>query len=208
MKTFELNGSPRTEVGKKATKALRAQNLIPCILYGGKENINFLVSQADVRKLIYTPEIFEVKLTIGDKAYSAVIKDMQFHPVSDIILHMDFFEVDDKTPIVFSVPVKTIGLAEGVSAGGKLSLELRKLKVKALCKNIPERLEVNVESLKLGKTIKAGELNFDNLEIMNNDDNVVIALKLTRAARGAASKGEDTSEAAPTEETEAATTEK
>lgn len=203
MKTFELNGSPRTELGKKATKALRGKNLIPCVIYGGKENINFQVSQGDVRKLIYTPEIFEVKLTIGDKAYSAVIKDMQFHPVSDIVLHIDFIEVDDKKPIVFGVPVRTIGLAEGVSAGGKLSLELRKLKVKALCKNIPERLEINVESLKLGKTIKAGELNFDNLEIMNNDDNVVVALKLTRAARGAASKGEDTSEAiAETETTE------
>ncbi|MCQ2351826.1 MAG: 50S ribosomal protein L25/general stress protein Ctc [Paludibacteraceae bacterium] len=194
MKTFELEGSVRTELGQKASVALRKQDLIPCVLYGcKKENTNFTVSKSAVRKLIYSPEIFEVKLTIGKKACSAVIKEIQFHPVTDNILHIDFLEVDDKKPIVFKVPVKTEGLAAGVKAGGKLSLEMKRMKIKALCKNIPEFVVVNVETLGVGKSIKAGELSFPNLEIVDNKESLVVCVKSTRAAKTA----EDNSEAAP-----------
>lgn len=188
MKVFELGGGLRTDLGKKASKALRNEEKIPCVLYGcGHENTNFVVNQSSVRKLIYTPEIFEVKLILGGKKYRAVIKEVQFHPVTDKILHMDFLEVDDVKPIVFKVPVKTEGLAVGVRAGGKLSLDSRKLKVRALCKDIPGCLTVNVEKLEAGKSIKAGELSFDNLEIVDNKETLVVSVKMTRAAKSAAS---------------------
>lgn len=187
MKTFELSGSVRTELGQKASAALRKQDLIPCVLYGcKKENTNFTVSKSAVRKLIYSPEVFEVKLTIDNKACSAVIKEIQYHPVSDDILHIDFLEVDDKKPIVFKVPVKTEGLAAGVKAGGKLSLEMKRMKVKGLCKNIPECVTVNVENLEVGKSIKAGELSFPNIEIVDNKESLVVCVKSTRAAKAAA----------------------
>lgn len=187
MKTFELSGSVRSELGQKASAALRRQDLIPCVLYGcKKENTNFTVSKSAVRKLIYSPEVFEVKLTIDNKVCSAVIKEIQFHPVSDNILHIDFLEVDDKKPIVFKVPVKTEGLAVGVKAGGKLSLEMKRMKVKGLCKNIPECVTVNVENLEVGKSIKAGELSFPNIEIVDNKESLVVCVKSTRAAKAAA----------------------
>ncbi|MDY6426685.1 MAG: 50S ribosomal protein L25/general stress protein Ctc [Bacteroidales bacterium] len=187
MKTFELSGSVRSELGQKASAALRKQDLIPCVLYGcKKENTNFTVSKSAVRKLIYSPEVFEVKLTIDNKVCSAVIKEIQFHPVSDNILHIDFLEVDDKKPIVFKVPVKTEGLAIGVKAGGKLSLEMKRMKVKGLCKNIPECVTVNVENLEVGKSIKAGELSFPNIEIVDNKESLVVCVKSTRAAKAAA----------------------
>jgi large subunit ribosomal protein L25 len=189
MKTFELSGVSRADLGKKPTKAVRNNNTIPCVMYGTGSNTHFTVTESDVRKLIYSPEIFEVHLTIDGKKSVAVMKDLQFHPVTDKVLHIDFLAVDNKKPIVFAVPVKIEGLAEGVKAGGKLSLELRKLKISALCKDIPENLAVNVEKLGLGKTLKAGQLSYPNIEILNNKDNVVVAVKLTRAARGLAAKG-------------------
>lgn len=187
MKTFELEGSLRKELGQKASAALRKQDLIPCVLYGCKnDNTNFSVSKSAVRKLIYSPEVFEVKLTIGKKSCSAVIKEIQFHPVSDNILHIDFLEVDDKKPIVFKVPVKTEGLAAGVKAGGKLSLEMKRMKVKAICKNIPECVVINVETLEVGKSIKAGDLSFPGFEIVDNKESLVVCVKSTRAAKAAA----------------------
>jgi len=191
MKTFELKGSVRPELGKKATKALRVNNSIPCVLYGGKETIHFEVTTSDVRKLIYTPEIFLVELNFADRKLNAILKEIQFHPVKDTILHIDFLEVFEDKPIIMEVPVKLIGLAEGVKMGGKLSQEMRKLRVKALYKNIPEKLDVQVENLGLGKTIQVGALSFDNLTILNNPINVVAAVKLTRAARGAMAKSDN-----------------
>ena len=145
----------------------------------------YTIEKRGVRKLIYTPEIFAVELSLNGEKKMAVLKDIQFHPVKDTILHMDFLEVNDKKPVTIEVPVKLEGLAAGVRAGGKLSLVLRKLKVKAIYTQIPEILVVNVENLELGKTIKAGELSYEGLQIMNNKDNVVVAVQLTRAARGA-----------------------
>jgi len=186
MKTFQLKGSKREQVGKKATKADREESLVPCVLYGGEEVIHFTVSKDGVRKLVYTPEVQIVELTIGKKPLKAILKEMQFHPVSDELLHIDFLQIFDEKPVTIEIPVVVEGLAEGVKSGGKLSLEMRKLRVKGLYKNLPERLVINVESLELGKTIQVGELNFDNLELLNAKDNVVVAVKLTRAARGAA----------------------
>ncbi len=189
MKTFELKGTARPELGKKAAKAVRSESSIPCVLYGGKETTHFQVETGDVRKLIYSPEIFIVALDLEGKKVNAILKEIQFHPVKDTILHIDFLEIFDNKPITMEVPIKLVGLAEGVKLGGKLSQEMRKLKVKALYKDIPENLEVNVENLGLGKTIQVGALSFDKLTILNNVINVVAAVKLTRAARGAMAKG-------------------
>ena len=192
MRSIEIKGSLRTETGKKATHSLRKENGVPCALYGIQKDENgkpvathFTVTVEGLRKLVYTPHIYVVDLNIDGKVVNAIMKDIQFHPVTDAILHVDFLQIDEANPIVMEVPVKLEGLAEGVKAGGKLALQMRKLKVKALYNDIPERLTVDVTSLGLGKTIKVGELSYEGLQILNAKEAVVCAVKLTRAARGA-----------------------
>jgi large subunit ribosomal protein L25 len=192
MKTFELKGESRADFGKKATKAFRKEEKIPAVLYGGEKtgSIHFAVTNSDVRKLIYTPEIFLVSLTIGKNNYKAILKDVQVHPVTDAVLHLDFLHVFENKPITMDVPVVLDGLAEGVKAGGKLSLDMRKLKVKATYDKIPEKVHVDVTNLTLGKSIQVGELHFDGLELINAKNAVVCRVQLTRAARGLAAKSE------------------
>ena len=210
MDTFKLSAQPRTDLGKKAAKALRAEGKIPVVLNGnelvelpfkgelkageklveigdGKGIIttDLVVTVDDVRKLVYSPDIFAVELDFNGGKKMAVLKEIQFHPVKDTILHMDFLEVNDKKPVVIEVPVKLEGHAEGVKAGGKLQLSMKKLKVRAIYSQIPERLIINVDNLGLGKTMQVGELSFDGLEIVNAKNAVVCAVQLTRAARGA-----------------------
>ena len=192
MKTIEIKGSVRTDIGKKATRELRKNNGVPCVLYGVKKDENglpvathFTVTVEGLRKLVYTPNIYLVNFDIDGTVVTAIMKDIQFHPVSDAILHVDFLQVEENKAIVMEVPVQLEGLAEGVRAGGKLALQIRKLKVKALYNAIPERLVIDVTSLGLGKTIKVGELSYEGLELINAKDAVVCAVKLTRAARGA-----------------------
>ena len=192
MKSIEIKGSLRTETGKKATRELRKDNGVPCVLYGTQKDENgnqvathFTVPTEGLRNLVYTPHIYVVDLNIDGKIVNAIMKDIQFHPVTDKILHVDFYQIDESKPIVMEVPVKLEGLAEGVKAGGKLALQIRKLKVKALYNVIPERLVVDVTPLGLGKTIKVGELKYEGLELLNAKEAVVCAVKLTRAARGA-----------------------
>ena len=211
MKKFQLAAQPRTDLGKKATKALRAENKIPAVLNGGKivelpyaealkpgEKLveigngkglittDLVVSLEAVRKLVYTPEIFAIELDINGDKRMAVLKDIQFHPLKDTILHIDLLEVNENKPVVMEVPVKLEGHAEGVKAGGKLSLVMKKLRVKALYTAIPERLVLNVDHLGLGKTMQVGEIHIDGLELVNAKNAVVCAVQLTRAARGAA----------------------
>ena len=190
MKNFELTATKREGTGKKAAKAYRKEGLVPCVLYGGKEVTHFTVTKDGIRKLIYTPNVYLVDLTIDGNACKAILKDSQYHPVSDELLHADFLQISEDKPVIMEIPVVLEGLAEGVKSGGKLSLEMRKLKAKGLYKNLPDRLHINVENLGLGKTIQVGALSFDNLELLNAKDNVVAAVKLTRAARGAAAKGQ------------------
>ena len=186
MKSFKLSGEARQNLGKKATKEVRRSETIPCVLYGGAENTHFTVTESDVRKLIYSPEVFIVDLAVGKVNTKAVMKELQFHPVSDKVLHIDFLEVSDNKPIVVELPVKLTGLAEGVRAGGKLSLEMRKLKVKGLYSDLPENITLDVTNLGLGKSIQVGKLSFDKFELLNTKNAVVAQVKLTRAARGAA----------------------
>ena len=206
MKTFQLEGEPRKEIGKKAVKALRSEGLIPAVLYGhrsvelpysGKledgqvlvENqgkgvvvTNFTVTTDAVRKLIYSPEVFIVELNIGGHKQTAMLKDLQLHPVTDEILHIDFLAVFPDIPMTIEVPVVLDGFAAGVRAGGKLNLISKKLKVKGLSKDIPEKLHINVENLELGKAIQIKHLNFDNLTLLNAPDNVVCVVAVTRGA--------------------------
>ena len=193
MKSIEIKGSLRTALGKKATRELRKDNGVPCVLYGVKKDENglpvathFTVPVDGLRNLVYTPNIYSVNLDIDGTVVTAIMKDIQFHPVKDTILHVDFLQVEENKPIVMEVPVQLEGVAEGVRAGGKLALQLRKLKVKASYTAIPERLVIDVTPLGLGKTIKVGELSYEGLELINAKEAVVCAVKLTRAARGAA----------------------
>ncbi|MDD4777570.1 MAG: 50S ribosomal protein L25/general stress protein Ctc [Fermentimonas sp.] len=186
MKTFELKGEIREGFGKKAAKSYRSEGLIPCVVYGGNEgeNLNFVVKQSAVRNLIYTPEVFLVNLDLGEKKMQAILKDVQFHPVKEQILHIDFLHVFEDKPVVIEIPVRLKGLAAGVKAGGKLSLDLRKLKVRGVAANLPEELVINVEKLVLGKSIQVGDLKFEGLELLNAKNAVVCRVQLTRAARG------------------------
>ena len=187
MKSFDLKGTSRTEVGKKSTNELRKNNGIPCILYGiEKEAKAFSVTADAVRKLVYTPDIHVVNLTIDGVECTAVLKDIQFHPVKDTILHMDFLQIVADKPIVMEVPTVLTGLAAGVKLGGKLQQAIRKIKVKAVYANIPEKLTIDVTELGLGKSIKVGELSFEGLELVTPAQTVVCSVAATRASREAA----------------------
>ncbi|MGL4520339.1 MAG: 50S ribosomal protein L25/general stress protein Ctc [Phocaeicola sp.] len=196
MKSIEIKGTVRTDLGKKATRELRKSEGVPCVLYGVAKDekglptaVHFTVTIDGLRGLIYTPNIYLVNLDIDGTVVTAILKDLQFHPVTDAVLHVDFLQVEEDKPIIMQVPVQLEGLAEGVRAGGKLALQSRKLKVKALYNAIPERLTVDVTPLGLGKTVQVGELSYEGLELMDSKDAVVCVVKLTRAARGAAAKG-------------------
>ena len=190
MKSIEVKGTARTIAERsseqsRALKAIRKNGGVPCVLYGGEEIVHFTVPNEGLRNLVYTPHIYVVNLDIDGKKVNAILKDIQFHPVKDTILHVDFYQINEVKPIVMEVPVRLEGLAEGVKAGGKLALQMRKIKVKALYNVIPERLVINVSNLGLGKTIKVGELSYEGLELITAKEAVVCAVKLTRAARGA-----------------------
>ena len=186
MKNLQLNGTLRSEFGKKASKSIRKNGDVPCVLYGGSEVIHFQVKDNDVNALIYTPDIFTIELDIEGKKYIAILQESQFHPVSDKVLHLDFIEISDTKPILMDVPVRLNGLSQGVKDGGKISQDLRKIKVKGLYKDIPEVLNIDVTNLGLGKTLQVGQLHFDNLEMVTSKQVVVCGVKLTRVARGLA----------------------
>lgn len=186
MKTFDIKGSKRECGGKKAAKELRRSGLIPCIVYGGEKEIAFSVPEVDFRGLVYTPNVYIVNLTVDGEAMQAVLKDIQFHPISGNILHVDFLQISDNKPVTIGVPLKIVGHSEGVKAGGKLQVEMRKLNVKGLPANLPDILEVDITSLGLGQVIKVGSLSYENLEILNAKSAVVAAVKSTRAAVSAA----------------------
>ena len=228
MKTFQLNAEPRTDLGKKAAKALRASQKIPCVLNGGKvvelkdgkydgtlaqgEKVveigrdgkavittDFTVNFSDVRKLIYTPDVYVVALNLNGVEKMAVLKDIQWHPVNDSILHLDFLEVTNEKPVVVPVPVKIEGHAAGVKAGGKLFLSMKKVKVKGIYTDIPERIVVNVDNIAIGHAIKVGDLKFDKYELANAKDLVITGVRATRAAAAAAAESEENGEEAAAE---------
>ena len=197
MKEFALNGQKRETVGKKATRLLRKEGLVPCNIYGEHTDdgkpvaMSFAIAMTDLRKVIYTPHIYVLNLNIDGTERKAVIKELQFHPVKDTVLHVDFYEVNEEKPITIGIPVKLNGLAQGVRDGGKLNLTVRKLNVTAPYKQIPEVLNIDVTGLELGKSIKVRDLSFEGLELATPADVVVCSVKATRASRSAAAAEAD-----------------
>lgn len=193
MKEFNLKGTLRTADGKKGAKALRATGAIPCNLYGAKKDENgkavatsFSVTFEAVRKLVYTPDIFVVNLDIDGTTCKAVMREIQFHPVKDNILHIDFYQITEDKPIVMAVPVAYTGHAIGVREGGAFQTLVRRLNVKATYDVIPEKLNIDITNLAIGKSIKVGDLHFEGLEIVTPKQALVCSVKATRSSRQAA----------------------
>ena len=193
MNVISINAQKREATGKKASKMLRKEGFVPCNLYGEEKGENglpqalsFAASAAELRKVVYTPHVYVVNINIDGKEHKAIIKELQFHPTTDALLHADFFEVNETKPITIGIPVKLNGLAQGVRDGGKLNLSIRKIDVRAPYKQIPEILNIDVTNLGLGKAIKVGELSFEGLEPATPAQVVVCSVKETRASKSAA----------------------
>lgn len=180
MLTIDLAGQSRTNLGKKESKAIRANGLIPCVLYGAGENVNFTVDAKAFDKVIITPNVYVVELNIDGKAHKAILKEVQFHPVTDNVLHVDFLEVSEEKPFAVKLPIKITGHAEGVKLGGKLKVKMRKMKVSGLLKDLPAELEIDVTSLGLGHSIKLANVAFDGLTIEEPKSSVVCSVLATR----------------------------
>ena len=207
MKSIDVKGTARNEFGKKGAKALRKQNLIPCNLYGVERDEKglpvakaFSVTFEEVRNLVYSPDIFSVNLTIDGNTVLAVMREIQYHPVKDNILHIDFYQVTPEKPIVMAVPVKLNGLAAGVKAGGKLEQILRRVKAKALYTAIPEKIEIDVTPLTIGKSFKVGDLKVDGIEFVSPKDAVICTVLSTRSAAAAEATEEAPAAEAPAAE--------
>ena len=193
MREINVSGQKRTATGKKASKLLRKEGMVPCNLYGETKGANglpkalaFQASFSELRKAIYTPHVYVVNLTIDGQTHKAIMKELQFHPTTDALLHADFYEVNETKEITVGIPVKLNGLAQGVRDGGRLNLSIRKINVTAPYKQIPEVLDIDVTSLQLGKAIKVGALEFEGLKIATSPEVVVCSVKATRASRSAA----------------------
>ena len=192
MRTVSLSGSLRESVGKKDAKAIRAAGNVPCILYGAGHQISFQVSYKDLTPLVYTPEVNKVSLQIDGKTYTSIIKEIQFHPVSDKMIHVDFLELVDNKPIFMSVPVTVYGNSLGVKQGGKLVINSRKLNIKATPENLPDSIKIDVEKLDIGQGIKVGAIGLDNVQILDEPNKMVVSVKTTRAAQAAATNAAET----------------
>ena len=209
MKEISISGQKRENLGKKASKALRKEGFVPCNLYGEKKDdkglpiaLAFTSSFSELRKLIYTPHIYVVRINIDGTDHTAVLKEIQFPPVTDAPLHVDFYEVNEEKPITIGIPVKLVGLAQGVRDGGRMNLSIRKINVTAPYQIIPEHLDVDVKNLRIGKSIKVGQLSYEGLDIATSKDVVVCSVKMTRNANLAAatSDSEDDTETADSAE--------
>ncbi len=185
MKSIAISGSPRENVGKRDAKELRYEGKVPAVLYGGKNQIHFSVSASDLRSLVYTPEVSFVALEVDGVKAQAIIQDVHFHPLTDQPLHVDFLELDEKKPVVMQIPVKLTGTSPGVKIGGKLVQKLRKLRVKALPKDMPQYVEVSIEKLDVGKSVGVGELKFDNFKVTNNAEDTIVSVTMSRALKQA-----------------------
>lgn len=189
MKTIRLIGEPRTDLGTSASRQLRKDGKVPCVLYGGKEHVTFTVYRDDFKNLVYTPNTYLVQIELEDKKYKAILKDIQFHPVNDLINHVDFLEVSDDKPVSIGIPVKVTGNSPGVRAGGKLMVKIKKLRVKGLIKDMPDDIEVNIDKVEMGKSVKVGEINVENLELLDAAANAIVSVVATRASRSADAAG-------------------
>ena len=186
METIVFSGTLRKDAGSKAAlKQMRSEKVVPCVLYGGKENVNFSAPETAFRPLLYTPLTYVVDLSIDGKVYKALLKDTQFHPVAENLLHADFYEISESKPVVVMIPVKVTGVSEGVKAGGKLVVLKRKVAVKGLVNQIPQEIEVDVTSLGIEKTLRASDIKLADAEILETPATPIIAVRSTRASKSA-----------------------
>lgn len=180
MKSVSISGSPRENVGKKDAKAQRNQGMIPCVIYGGKEQKTFVVEESQFRGILYTPEVKYAELNIGGQMHKAIVQDCQFHPITDNLLHVDFLEVVDNKPITIEIPFKIKGTSPGVLKGGSLHKRVRKLKVRGLLENIPEDITADISNLDIEDVIRIGDISLENLSIIDNPNKVVVSVNQTR----------------------------
>jgi large subunit ribosomal protein L25 len=182
MKTVSLSGSPRANVGKTDAAALRAQGRVPCVIYGGGEQTHFSADIRDFKNIIFTPDTNLVEVDVEGKKYRTILQEAQYHKINDRLIHADFLLVTDDKPVTVHLPVKTVGQSEGVKAGGKLNIKLRKVKVRGLIAKLPESIDINIEKLAIGKAISAGEINIDGITLLHPKNISIVSVDTTRAA--------------------------
>ena len=202
MKTLAISVQEREKVGKKNTRALRNQGNVPCVLYGGEKQVTFYAHENDFRKLVYTRDTFLVKLNINGKETRAVMQDIQFHPVTDKILHIDFLEVFDDKPVTVSLPVILEGIAKGVKNGGNLLFRRPKIITKGLVSNLPDAIKLNIEDLSIGMFLYIRDINIQGCEFLAPPNSVVVGVKTARAAIEEVAEeddSEESSDAAPSD---------
>jgi large subunit ribosomal protein L25 len=180
MKTIEINGAKRTNISKQEVKSLRGSEMVPCVLYGGEEQVHFSTDLSSFKGLVYTPDAHMVKLSVDGQEFQCVIQDVQYHPVTDIIIHADFLQVFDNKPVTMSIPVKITGTSEGVKMGGKLVTKYRRLKVKALPANLPDFISVDISPMKIGDSIRVRDLNLSEVTLLESPANVIVSVNMTR----------------------------
>ncbi len=195
MKSVALSGNNRAEKGSSKSNILRKEEKVPCVIYGGKENIHFSVNEILFGKIVHSPEVYFIDLDIDGKKFKAIIKAVQYHPVTDRPIHVDFLEVSENKALTVSIPVKLNGSSRGVLNGGKLRMVTRKLKISGLPNAIPEAIEIDITNLKIGQSIKVGEINVDGLAFLDASNAVVVAVKRSRVAAGAEEEDEEGEEA-------------
>ncbi|MFL0100837.1 50S ribosomal protein L25/general stress protein Ctc [Tenacibaculum maritimum] len=190
MKSITINGSQRESVGKKATKALRNAGKVPCVLYGGDKPVHFSAEEIAFKNLVYTPNVYTASIEIGGTTYAAILQDIQFHPVTDKILHVDFYQLFENKEVTMNIPLRLVGVSKGVMIGGALRHNLRKLKVKALPSNLPDFIEADITELQIGNKLYVTELKNDNYTLLHPDNTVVAQVRMSRNAAKAATEAE------------------
>lgn len=185
MKTFQIKGTARQEIGKKANKALRAGDLVPCVIYGGDKVVHFQAHENEFRKLVYTPKVYQTEIDVDGTVYKAFMQALQFHPVTDKLLHIDFLEIRENVPVKLQIPVRLDGYAKGIQQGGRLKANLRTLKAKGFSKDFPDEIVIDVTELNLSESIRVGDVQVPGIEILNAKSVPVATVVVTRAARAA-----------------------
>lgn len=185
MNTIAISGSRRGNVGKRDAKELRYQGKVPAVLYGGKEQIHFSVEASDLKPVIYTSDVHFVELDVDGQKNKAIVQEAQFHPLTEQILHVDFFLLSDDKPVTMQIPIKLTGISPGVKMGGKLVQKLRKLRVKALPAKMPQYVEVSIASLEVGKSVRVRDLKFDDFLVTNTPEDTIVSVTTSRALKQA-----------------------
>ncbi|MBE9487629.1 MAG: 50S ribosomal protein L25/general stress protein Ctc [Bacteroidetes bacterium] len=190
MKTIDFKAINRTESGKKAAKAARRNKLVPCVIYGGGDNVHFSVSEKEIRAILYTPNSYIINFDIEGKKETVVMREVQYHPVFDQILHIDFYRVQEGKPVIVNVPIELTGVSAGVKEGGKIFLSARKVKICGLVEKLPDSVKVDVTDVKLGGSVFVGHLSSEDYSFVTPASTAICSVQMTRAARGDAAKGD------------------